>query len=291
MVKGSGEVSLEITTDVGQTLDDVDIDFKYLTPPSRLDHTSLPPSHLKSKAFHLICSPSRCIELVHEITTAALQAGSDFGRAAFFIWEPVPTSCRPSDFSKILEANTLVDVVSPNVDELYEIFGREKTSEVYGEDLDREQIVALCRRWIHEGIGRKRQGAVVVRAGKFGCCLSELASDSIHIENTWFPALHEPVDDLKPSPKVVDPTGGGNTFLGALALGLVRAGDVPSLEKIKDACIWGMVAASFAVEQIGLPILGRDAVTGEETWNGVRVADRMSAYTTKVRHLRELERT
>lgn len=37
--------------------------FKYLTPKIRLDQHSLTKEMLRSKSFHLICSPSRCVEL------------------------------------------------------------------------------------------------------------------------------------------------------------------------------------------------------------------------------------
>lgn len=68
--------------------------------------------------------------------------------------------------------------------------------------------------------------------------------------------------------KVVDPTGGGNTFLGGLAVGLARG------KAMEEAVCWGSVAASFAIEQVGVPELGRNE-DGEETWNDVRAADRL----------------
>jgi sugar/nucleoside kinase (ribokinase family) len=75
--------------------------------------------------------------------------------------------------------------------------------------------------------------------------------------------------------KVVDPTGGGNTFLGALAVALARG------KSIEEACVWGNVAASFAIEQVGLPVLGLDE-EGRETWNGVRVEDRLREYQERL---------
>ncbi|KAJ4361471.1 hypothetical protein N0V85_009405, partial [Neurospora sp. IMI 360204] len=53
----------------------------------------------------------------------------------------------------------------------------------------------------------------------------------------WLPAYHTD------AAKVVDPTGGGNTFLGGLAVALARG------KSIEEACAWGSVAASFAIEQ------------------------------------------
>ncbi|KXX83480.1 Protein MAK32 [Madurella mycetomatis] len=75
--------------------------------------------------------------------------------------------------------------------------------------------------------------------------------------------------------KVVDPTGGGNTFLGALAVALARG------KSIEEACAWGNVAASFAIEQVGFPVLAVDA-EGRETWNGVRVEERLREFQERL---------
>jgi sugar/nucleoside kinase (ribokinase family) len=75
--------------------------------------------------------------------------------------------------------------------------------------------------------------------------------------------------------KVVDPTGGGNTFLGGLAVALARG------KGIEEAAAWGTVAASFAIEQVGMPILGQDE-QGRETWNGVRVDERFEEFKTRL---------
>lgn len=51
---------------------------------------------------------------------------------------------------------------------------------------------------------------------------------------------------------VVDPTGAGNAYCGGLMVGWVETGD------LRLAGLYGAVAASFLVEQVGLPPLGRD---------------------------------
>ena len=77
-----------------------------------------------------------------------------------------------------------------------------------------------------------------------------------------------------PTPeKVIDPTGGGNGFLGGLAIGLVRTGDVVEASK------WGNVAASFMIEQVGVPVLQTEE--GKERWNGVVVEERMKEYSMR----------
>jgi len=68
--------------------------------------------------------------------------------------------------------------------------------------------------------------------------------------------------------RVVDPTGAGNAFMGGLGAALDDGKDV--LEGI----IWGSVAASFTIEQDGLPHLTVSSV-GRELWNGQDPWDRV----------------
>lgn len=75
--------------------------------------------------------------------------------------------------------------------------------------------------------------------------------------------------------KVVDPTGGGNAFMGALGAALARG------NSIEEAAMWGSVAASFAIEQVGVPIFGQDT-DGNETWNGARVEERLREFKERL---------
>jgi hypothetical protein len=99
-----------------------------------------------------------------------------------------------------------------------------------------------------------------------------VAREEIEVDpgiETWLPPYH--TDAVK----VADPTGGGNTFLGGLAAALARG------KSVEEACAWGSVAASFAIEQVGVPVLGTDA-EGEETWNCVRVDDRLKEFKERI---------
>jgi hypothetical protein len=49
---------------------------------------------------------------------------------------------------------------------------------------------------------------------------------------------------------------------------------------LKDAAIHASVTASFAVEQIGLPVLG--SLRGAETWNGTEFSTRLDEYRRRV---------
>ena len=74
---------------------------------------------------------------------------------------------------------------------------------------------------------------------------------------------------------MVDPTGAGNTFLGGFVAGLQTTGDV------HDAVCYGHVAASFALEQIGLPTL--EETEGRVVCNGVVVMERLEEYRRRLR--------
>lgn len=88
----------------------------------------------------------------------------------------------------------------------------------------------------------------------------------------WIPAFWTGGD--APA-RVVDPTGGGNTFLGGLAVALARG------RCVEEAAGWGSVAASFAIEQVGVPALGRDG-EDRETWNGDRVGERLRTFQERI---------
>jgi hypothetical protein len=78
--------------------------------------------------------------------------------------------------------------------------------------------------------------------------------------------------------RVVDPTGGGNAFLGGMAVALARG------RLVEEAAAWGSVAASFAIEQVGMPSLeGGDEESEGEKWNGESVEGRLEEFLGRVR--------
>jgi len=233
--------------------------FKYLTPKLRLDQHCLTPEMLRSESFHLICSATRCIDLVQGTMARRLEAAIDNG-LPLFLWEPVPDLCVPEELETCRQALKLVQAVSPNHMELAAFFG---LSANRGGDVDREVVEKCAADWLSSGIGRDRSGAVVVRAGKDGCYVATKR------KTKWVPAYHQPG-----SGKVVDPTGGGNGFLGGLAIALARGKDV------EEAAMWGSISASFAIEQVGVPTLTQDPEG--ERWNGERVQDRFDEFLQRL---------
>jgi sugar/nucleoside kinase (ribokinase family) len=239
-----------------------------MTPKLRLDHQVLVDTPLLwSKSFHLICSPLRCIDLVKNILTLRKQAsGTSPSPKPMFIWEPVPDLCVPSEFENCLEALKHVDVVSPNHGELGGFFGKDTNGQ---EHVDYRLIESLCEQWLASGIGSEGNGGIVVRCGKDGCLIVREGL------RKWMPAYHQSAD------KVIDPTGGGNGFLGGLAVGLVRAGKAPGIENIEEAAKWGSISASFAIEQVGMPVLESNGQT--ETWNDAKVEERLCDFKEKLK--------
>ncbi|KAF2654899.1 Ribokinase-like protein [Lophiostoma macrostomum CBS 122681] len=241
--------------------------FRYTTPKLRLDHQALSNTRLLwSKSFHLICSPLRCIDLVENISALRSQSPDKRSRERpLFIWEPVPDVCTTEELENCSKALKCVDVVSPNHAELGAFFGKNTDSK---EHVDYRQIEELCDQWLHSGVGADGQGGIVVRAGKDGCLIARPT------QRKWLPAYHQSPN------KVVDPTGGGNGFLGGLAVGLVRGGATPGLENLEEAALWGSISASFAIEQVGVPALAR--TPQGESWNDTQVEDRLSDFRKRL---------
>ncbi|KAF2025650.1 Ribokinase-like protein [Setomelanomma holmii] len=245
--------------------------FKYMTPKLRLDHDAITKGGrlLWSKSYHLICSPLRCIDLVENILRIRQEvadAGGFSEARPLFIWEPVPDLCTLGEYDNCLKALRCIDVVSPNHGELGGFFGKDTNG---NEHVEYRLIETLCDQWLENGIGKDGAGGIVVRCGRDGCLATRKGL------RAWLPAYHQS------SERVVDPTGGGNGFLGGLAVGLVRSGSSPGVEFLAEAAIWGSISASFAIEQIGMPVLHR---TGEaETWNGVLVGDRLAEFKERLK--------
>jgi sugar/nucleoside kinase (ribokinase family) len=226
--------------------------FKYLTEKKRLTGDDLTPELLRSRSFHLICSPLRCIQMVERIVERRREAfGSDFERP-LMVWEPVPDLCTPEELENTLKALRYVDVISPNHEELGSLFSYKHASGVEKDVVDKHATQLLSH-----GIGHTGKGAVVVRCGAAGCYVLTPST------SRWLPAYHAD------SSRVVDPTGGGNGFLGGLAAALVRTGF-----DVVEAARWGSVSASFCIEQVGVPQITH-AETDKEQWNGESVLGRL----------------
>ncbi|EPS25428.1 hypothetical protein PDE_00361 [Penicillium oxalicum 114-2] len=273
-------------------------DFKYLTPKLRLEPHMLSDKQVWSKTFHMVCSPSRCVSIVDEIVTrrrelyeAGKASSADHSMSRpIFVWEPVPDLCTPEEQEKFLAAIRVVDVVSPNHQELGMMF------EQGGWSAASEESQRLVDRILAAGIGPNQDGCLIIRSGRDGSYAFSRA------QKLWLPAYHQP--EFSSATAVVDPTGAGNSFLGGLAQGMVSAGREPFnvIDRVLSAApawqetleAWGTrrnmpmalicatVAAGFVVEQIGVPRISVVDPGRKELWNESEFAERIRLYTQRL---------
>lgn len=175
-----------------------------------------------------------------------------------FLWEPVPGVCSPNDWKDCIDTMKVVDVISPNINEAASFLGKAIDEEQPFENF-RVQVEELAREYVshlHEG------GAAVFRCGKHGCLV---VTNSIV---QWLPAYHQS------KTKVVDPTGGGNAFCGGFCAGWIQSGG-----DFSAAARYGNIAASFVIEQFGLPRL--DHLENTEFWNMDTAKNRLTFGTDR----------
>ncbi|KAH0848843.1 hypothetical protein AYO21_08288 [Fonsecaea monophora] len=265
--------------------------FKYLTPKRRLDQHSLSDGQVLARAFHMVCSPARCMALVQGILArrrkllSESDSDSDSDRP-IFVWEPIPDLCTPEELSRLREAAACVDVVSPNADEFASFF--KEMPDFSSRERMVEALLGLDNR--QQGRGQKQnplKTALVVREGAHGCTTYVGSTKGLHL-----PAYHQS------KAKVVDPTGGGNTFLGALAMGITGITTPPPEEaslkelEVPEGSVFGgenrlffallhaTVAAGYAIEQVGMPSVSTE---DGDCWNGEAYPERFRNYVKRER--------
>jgi sugar/nucleoside kinase (ribokinase family) len=249
--------------------------FKYTTPVLAIQDSSIANTALLgSKVFHYLHTPDDIKPRIESLL--ALRQKSGILDRPLIIWEPAPPSCKPPNLQTCLEAAALVDILSPNHLELAAFFAEPvlsspsasefiaSTSEV--ED-HKNKIEELTSKFLENGIGRNGNGIILVRAGEHGCLVR-----SRTLAPRWIPPFYGSEPRRQPA-SVVDPTGAGNAFLGAFAVGYLKTGSV-----VEAAC-YGSVGASFALEQVGMPEKSDEG--GEELWNGVSVCLRLEEYMSQ----------
>lgn len=256
-------------------------DFKYLTPKLRLDEKSLLDSQLASNAFHMVCSPVRCISLATGLERRRQRLDLQSSPRPRIVFEPIPELALPSEMDNLKLAMRLVDVLSPNAEELAGFFRNTGVQ-------TQSEMADLI---LHSGIGIDGNGTLIVREGKDGATLYTRGW-SVHL-----PAYHTAAS----AAMVKDPTGGGNAYLGALAMGLSRKVDpgfgileealkttLTGLQQLDTdartllyAAIYASVAAGYVIEQAGMPILSVSGDGKDEVWNGECFASRIGKYIAR----------
>lgn len=245
---------------------------------------------LASKTFHLICGPTRCIEL----TTALLERradpavihpngliGTSMMKKPIIVWQPLPCTCTPSELPNFYDALKHVDVVSPNLADMNALFPEHVN---INDPLNGLRIG--CNRLLALGFGN-RPSAVAVRCGEAGCYI---ATFHRHFEMPAYhpcPAQPSPEESSIRENKVVDPAGASHSFLGGFCIGLLSDPHPRGLNDFEVGGIYGSVAASFAIEQVGLPRVNFYEAPSrsfkKEHWNDEAVRKRLSEFERRLK--------
>lgn len=265
----------------------------------------------------------------------ALRVKAKLTRDPIVVYEPMPSACNHDQLDTILDIAREVHVFSPNHLELLQLC--EPDFAISGYEFERGRIESHARflldnmlsrpatseassssgqekehRTAADPVTKRSLKAVIIRAGEHGSLLltcDNTATDIVSTQQKWFPAYHavcSSEDDHKP---VIDATGAGNAYLGAVTYVLASAtrrakddhdGDdadkEPSVSEgtsshrtaaaapwaaslttrdFEDAVVHGAAAASLVIEQIGLPNMPpADAGPGF----GCCVRDRVAVY-------------
>ena len=208
-----------------------------------------------------------------------------------YVWEPIPGLCIPSELDNLYEAIGYVDIVSPNLEELGALFG---ISFSPNGKVDMDSLLRVCTSILLKNPDA-RLSCMIVRMGHWGCLvIDQLGATMIEPYHQSF--LGDRTDKLRGSAtiseKVIDPTGAGNAFLGGLCVGLgippiasFLGFDSAIESKFLMGAICGTIAASFAVEQVGMPVITDSTVQpGQDLWNDDDVWNRIKDFArTKVR--------
>ena len=218
----------------------------------------------QSDSFHFFETAAGILEQVPALSSMypGLSSGTGPEERPSLIWEPHPRSCRPDTLDDHIEASTLVNVFSPNHVELASFFDTSLDSYKHMQGLsimEKVEVQALKFRSLKRPYGGEI--TLIIRAAEQGCFV--LPPDD---DGSWLPPYYPPGHA-----NVVDPTGAGNAFLGGYAIGWQET------KNALDAAMYGQVAASFTIEQVGLPKL-EHSITGPELWNGVNVRERLRQY-------------
>ncbi|KAK5074757.1 Double-stranded RNA-containing particles stability [Lithohypha guttulata] len=240
--------------------------FKYITPKKRLEVQDLSSRQLLSKSFHM--SSREKINLPAQMPV--------------IVWEPIPDLCLPDQLATLQSAMQGCTIVSPNHEELKTFFNADVANN--------EEPALLVKRlmgWKQTHESPSTLTTPIVREGANGSTAYFHHRHTDTISSVHLPAYHT----SEMQSLVIDPTGGGNTYLGALAIAMTDAlqsqptyalikKNIGTASTVATAMIYATVAASFVIEQHGVPNLDRTKVFTEifEYWNGQSFIDRLKVY-------------
>ncbi|KAI7189418.1 hypothetical protein KC363_g4982 [Hortaea werneckii] len=232
--------------------------FQRLTEPLPVEVTALQGTKMLSSRAFTFFGTSEYIETQTSHIEKLRPTSERTTGNPLIIWEPHAKSCRPDTLKSHLAACHRVDVFSPNHEELASFF-----EESMNPDFDRALIESQAREFVESGIGLEGTGCIVVRAAEHGCLMLSKQHGAV-----WIPSYYSSTSHM-----VVDPTGAGNAFLGAFAIGFQETGSYI------EAAKYGQVAASFVIEQVGLPT--KFGHGDREIWNNCNARERLAEYQAR----------
>lgn len=157
--------------------------------------------------------------------------------SGYLVWEPNPDDLSlPDILAQFQACHTKALVVSPNHLEALSLLGLEMPEGHPKEIISflKDVACSLC------------SGHVVLRCGPYGSII-RLQSGACHYLPPYYTGFLKGVPDQE----IVDTTGCGNAFLGALTAYLGIHGH--SEESIVQGCIAGTIASGMTLEQYGPP--------------------------------------
>ena len=174
----------------------------------------IPGSYRRAKGFHLGIHPDEPdLDFIRQLRSLA-----GIGIPAYHpvvSLEPFKPADRPPSDAALREMCSAADIFSPNVAEAQSLVGNGSPDE-------------MVRRLTDAGAS-----IVALRMGPEGSLVYIGSHLAVHV-----PAI---------ATNVIDPTGAGNAYCGGFLAGYAQTGDMLTAGR------YGAVAASFLVEQVGLP--------------------------------------
>ncbi|KAK6457804.1 uncharacterized protein RJT20DRAFT_125657 [Scheffersomyces xylosifermentans] len=219
--------------------------FEYKTPKKRIEVEDILefPVLRSSKCFHLICSIDRCDSIISLLN-------EKLDHKPVYIYEPLPDDCVAENFEKLTKLLPKVHIFTPNLDEACALSGvKELPSTTNG----LQEVSSRFKKYL-----KLDNSGTILRCGALGCYIHTLEDYRILL-----PAYHTDQN------KVIDVTGGGNSFCGGCIAGFFLSGGNWLI-----AGISGNLASGCVIERLGMP--GKDAES--EEWNGLTLSERIDVY-------------
>lgn len=212
--------------------------FEYLTPRIRITPRDLTGTRIeRPEILHFICSPERAAVIMSEVREVP-------GWHPTTVYEPIPDRCVPEQLSALIKVLPSISILSPNAEESLSLLSMPSPP-------TKENIEEAAAKFLDLGIGEAGKGAVIIRSGALGAYVATREKGGKWVQAYW-----------QDQAQVPDVTGGGNSFLGGLAAGLIKCGG-----DVYAATCYASVSASFIIQQFGLPQM-EVTKDGGTLWNG-----------------------